>query len=114
MTVKEIATLVEGEVVCGTDRLDLDLHRGFASDLLSDVLTLIEEDLLFITGLVSAQAIRTATVSDIEAVLLVRNKKATAEMRELAEREGVVLIESPFSMYRASGVLYANGLAHVY
>lgn len=114
MTVEKVAALVHGVVVCGRDKLDLDLQRGFASDLMSDVLTLIEEDLLFVTGLVSAQSIRTAVVSDIEAVLLVRNKKATTEMKELAEEEGLVLIESPFSMYRASGILYANGLAAVY
>ena len=114
MTVAKVAELVQGVVVCGRDKLDLDLERGFASDLMSDVLTLIEEDLLFITGLVGAQSIRTAIVSDIEAVLLVRNKKATEEMKALAESEGLVLIESPFSMYRASGVLFAGGLAPVY
>jgi predicted transcriptional regulator len=114
MTVRDIATLVEGEVICGRDKLDLDLQSGFASDLMSDVLTLIEEDLLFITGLATTQAIRTAIVSDIEAVLLVRNKKATAEMKQLATSEGLVLIQSPFSMYRSSGILYHNGLSPVY
>jgi hypothetical protein len=114
MTVERVTELVQGVVMCGQDKMGLDLQRGFASDLMSDVLTLIEEDLLFITGLVSAQAIRTAIVSDIEAVLLVRNKKATNEMKQLAEQEGLVLIESPFSMYRASGILYSNGLSAVY
>lgn len=87
---------------------------AFSSDLMSDVLTLDEENILLISGLANVQLIRTAEMADISAVLLARNKKATPEMIELANENGLVILETPFSIYKASGVLYANGLKEVY
>jgi len=40
----------------------------------------------------------------------VRNKKVTKDIVELATRLNIVLIESSFSMFKASGILFANGL----
>ena len=81
---------------------------------MSDVLTLDTDHILLVTGLSNVQTIRTAEMADIEVVLLARNKKATPDMIELANENGLVLLETSFSIFRSSGILYENGLNPVY
>jgi hypothetical protein len=35
-------------------------------------------------------------------------------MIELANENGLILMETPFSIYKASGILYSHGLKAVY
>jgi predicted transcriptional regulator len=115
MTIRQLVELVEGRVVCGdTDYDQAVVERAFASDLMSDVLTLDTEKLLLITGLTNLQTIRTAEMSDINAILFVRNKKISPEILKLAEENKMTLIESPWSMYRVCGVLFSAGLKPAY
>ncbi len=106
--------MTQAEVVAGDTEIDHKLQKAFSSDLMSDVLTLDTEHILLITGLANVQLIRTAEMADIEVVLLARNKKATPEMIELANEIGLVLLETPYSIYRSSGLLFKNGLPPVY
>lgn len=113
MTAQEIATIVTGSFVCGeTNGATVDY--AFAADLMSDVLTITEENVLFITGLVAPQTIRTAVVSDIHTIVVVRGKAVPRAIVEMAEEDDICIIRSPFSMYRASGELYAAGLKPVF
>ena len=114
MKISEIATAVNGEIICGSQHLDNHVEYAFASDLMSDVLTLKLQNILLITGLSNIQSIRTAEMSDIQYVLIVRNKEVEAGMAALAEESGMVLIRSPYTMFKASGILYQNGLKPVY
>jgi hypothetical protein len=81
---------------------------------MSDVLTLDTENILLITGLANVQIIRTAEVAEIQHLVVVRNKKVSANIVELATSLNLVIIESPFSMFKASGILYAHGLKPLY
>ncbi len=114
MKIGELAGLVNGNVVSCHDKLDRDIEYAFASDLMSDVLTVRADKLLMITGLANMQAVRTAEMADIQAILFVRNKTVSEDMIRLAEDNGIVLIESPYTMFRASGLLYSNGVKPVY
>lgn len=114
MKIKEIAQLLDAKIVGGEGMADVDVKAGFASDLMSDVLTLEINNFLLITGLANLQTIRTAEMSDISYILFVRNKKATDEMIELANENDIVIIECPFSLFKACGILYQNGLEPVY
>lgn len=110
MNVEEICSVLNGELVCGGDRISREVTHAFASDLMSDVLTVNCNNLLLITGLANLQAIRTAEMSDIDCILFVRNKSVTTEMKNLAEELEITLIASPLSMFRASGELYRAGI----
>jgi len=114
MKLSELAELVNGNVVCCHHRLDSEVEYAFASDLMSDVLTVRADKLLLITGLANMQAVRTAEMADIPAIVFVRNKTISEDMIQLAEDNGIVLIESPFTMFRASGILYSKGVKPVY
>ena len=79
----------EAEVICGIEQMKREVKFGFASDLLSDVLTLSVDNLLFITGLSNLQTIRTAEMADIGQILFVRGKKVTPEMCALAKENNI-------------------------
>ena len=81
---------------------------GYSSDLMSDVLTLDTDNLVLLTGLVNLQAIRTAEMADIKAIVFVRNKKASQEMIDLARENGICLLESPYSLFKSSGMLFQS------
>lgn len=114
MKIKEIAELTKARVVVGNDATIGEILRGYSSDLMSDVLTLDTDQLLLISGLANLQLIRTAEMADVAVVLLARGKKTSPEMIEMAAKADLVIMESPFSLFRASGVLFANGLCPVY
>jgi len=114
MKIKELSERIEGKVVCGEDRLDEEIACGFSSDLMSDVLTTSSDKLVLITGLSNVQLIRTAEMSDISYIVMVRGKKISDEMLTLARENDMVLIETNYSMFRTSGVLFSAGIKPIF
>jgi len=114
MKLKDILEVVDGHVVCGPERLNDEIIAGFASDLMSDVLTLQTSNLILITGLANVQVIRTTEMADIGYIILVRNKKAPPEIVKLASENNQVIIQCPYSMFKACGLLFKAGLKPIY
>ena len=114
MTIQDIVTTLDAKVVCGREFVHATIERGFASDLMSDVLTLDTDSLLLITGLCNLQTIRTAEMADINCIVFVRGKKVTPEMKLLAFELDMVLLECSYSMFRAVTTLHEAGLNPVY
>lgn len=114
MKLRKVADILKAEVICGHHKLDNEVEAVFASDLMSDVLTIDKESLLLLTGLVNIQTIRTSEMADIQNIVLVRNKKATPEMIAIAEENDIVLFQCSYSMYKSCGLLFQNGLNPVY
>lgn len=114
MTIREIAKLLDAKVVCGDERLDENQENAFASDLMSDVLTLGDHNPIILTGLCNLQTIRTCEMGNLDIIVLVRKKKATEEMIEMAEEEGMVMMECNYSMFKACGILYQAGIKAIY
>jgi hypothetical protein len=114
MNIKKLIELVEGRQVCGNPDSGHTIDTAFASDLMSDVLTLDQISPLLITGLSNLQTIRTAEMADIHVIVFARNKKVSGEMISLANENNMILIETAFSVFRTSGVLYQNGIKPIY
>ena len=112
MEVGKVCEVIKATIVLGKEH-DV-VEKGFSSDLMSDVLTLDTDNLLLITGLCNLQTIRTAEMADIRYIVFVRNKKATPEMLKLAEENNICILESPMTMFKASGLLFQAGLDPVY
>ena len=113
MTLREIAKLLNATVCLGEERLDEEVEHAFASDLMSDVLTLKDTPML-ITGLCNVQTIRTCDMATLDIIVVVRNKKVTEDMLELAEENDMVILSCPFSMFKACGLLYDAGIKPLY
>ena len=87
MKIRQIMALTGATVVCGNGREDHEVQCAFASDLMSDVLTLDCNGVLLVTGLCNMQTIRTAEMADVSCILFVRGKKATPDILQLAACE---------------------------
>lgn len=94
--------------------MDESVVYAFSSDLMSDVLTIKVDNFILITGLANIQSIRTAEISDVQFILFVRGKKVTEEMISLAKDNGMAIIQTDYSLYKTSGILYGAGLMPVY
>lgn len=114
MKIRQIQELTRARLVCGQVETAREVAYGFASDLMSDVLRLDVSDILLITGLCNIQTIRTAEMADVNCILFVRGKMVTREMEEVASDNNMVLLTTDYSMYRAVGLLYGNGLKPAY
>ena len=101
MTIADVVSVLEGEVVCGHDKLNHPVRDFAASDLLSDILQFEKEDYALITGLTNAQIVRTAEITNARCIVMVRNKMPQQGVGELAHRSGIPLILSKCSMYEA-------------
>jgi predicted transcriptional regulator len=114
MTIREVAEIIEGRVICCEDRVSTSVEYAFSSDLMSDVLTIEKENLLLITGLANLQTIRTSEMSDISCIIFARDKKIGEEMISLARENNMILVESPHSVFHISGELYKAGIKSIY
>ena len=114
MTLQEIIDHLDAEAILLRHPPEQEVKHAFAADLMSDVLRLDASDIILITGLANPQVVRTAEMSDITAILFVRDKAVTAEMISLARESGVTLIRCRHSMFKTCGELYAAGLQPVF
>lgn len=114
MKIREVVALLNAKVYGDEQMLENEVEFAFSSDLMSDVLTVKTQNVLLLTGLANIQSLRTAEMSDVVNVIYVRGKKATDDMKELAEENGILLMECDYSMFRASGILYKAGIKPIY
>ncbi len=114
MKIKDIARILDAEVLCGEEKLDYSIDVAFASDLMSDVLTLKSDHVLLITGLANVQAIRTAEMSDIHCIIFARNKKVTVDMLEIARENEMIVLQCRYSVFKTCGLLYTQGVKPVF
>ncbi|MGI6716493.1 MAG: DRTGG domain-containing protein [Eubacteriales bacterium] len=110
MKISEIASILNGEVLCCSELVDDEVYSACGSDMMSDVLAYVKNQGVLLTGLVNPQAIRTAVMMDMKCVVFVRNKVPTEEILDLATRSGIVVLKTSHRMYEACGLLYAAGL----
>ena len=114
MKIKEIAELVDGEIVGAPADDSYEVKKAFASDLMSDVLRFSMDDTVLITGLCNNQTMRTAEMADLRVVLLGRDKQPDEDMLELAMDIDITLIKSKYSIFKLSGILYGAGIKPLY
>ena len=116
MKIADLVQIIDGKFVCYSSEEDKnrDITHGFASDLMSDVLTLNKDNIVLITGLANIQTIRTAEMADISCIVFARNKKVSTEMIEMAKANGTVIIGCNSTVFNISGKLYKAGLEAIY
>jgi predicted transcriptional regulator len=115
MTLKEIAELLEAEVLSGEQQLDQELEfaSAGASDLMSDVLAFGEPGILLLTGLTNTQSVRTAVIIEARIIVYVRGKKPSQEGIALAQKKGMPILSTKLLMYESCGLLYGRGIRGV-
>ncbi len=113
MTLREIQKILQAEVICCEDCLDIEILTAGGSDLMSDVLAFGQPGLLLLTGLTNVQSVRTAEIIDAKAIIYVRGKRPQEGSIELAKEKGIPILSTKHMMYTACGLLYSAGLVGV-
>ena len=113
MKAAELIRIVEARplIECGGEA-QTEICYGFACDLMSDALALIQNSdaTVLLTGLANAQSLRTAEMLDIRMVVYVRAKQLSRQDLELARQMGISIYSTALTMYEACGRLYEHGL----
>ncbi len=114
MTFDILVEKLKGQLVTKPPDKSTMPEFAFASDLMSDVLTIEDQNPMLITGLSNLQTIRTAEMADISLIILARGKKTSNEMIDLANENNITIIETAFSVFKTSGILYSEGIKPIF
>lgn len=110
MRLCDITEILNAQVISGEELLKYEVTAACGSDLMSDVMAYVTENVVLLTGLVNLQVIRTAEMMDIKAIIFVRGKLPMDSMVVLAKEKNIVLMSTENSMFASCGMLYKAGL----
>ncbi len=111
MNVRELISLVKGQLLVPEADLEHLISGGCGADLMSDVLASLQQPGgVLLTGLCNPQIVRTAVMADLAAIVLVRGKTPPPATLDLAIQEQIPLITTPFGMFESCGRLQMAGL----
>ncbi len=114
MKLRDIITILEAEAHSPrNNHLDAEILTARASDLMSDILASDSVPDILLTRLCNAQVIRTASVFNIKAVVVVRVRNLNQKIIDLAKEENIVIMATPGSLFTSCGKLYAHGVQGV-
>ena len=109
MKISEIAKILNARYAVdgGTDA---EIKNACGSDMMSDVLAYVKDQVILLTGLNNPHVIRTCEMMDIVCVALVRGKEPNELLLSLAKERGITVLVTDYPMFPACGKLYAAGL----
>ena len=111
MKLKAVIELLAAKTLFVTDELlEMDVTTAAASDLMSDILARARTPDLMLTGLATLQAMRTASIASVKAVMIVRGKPITPQMIQLAKDDGIPLMVTRHSLFASTGYLWEHGV----
>jgi predicted transcriptional regulator len=110
---KKVIEIVEGTILTQRTDPEMEIKYCGAMDLMSDALAYMPPGSMLLTGLRNIQAIRTAEMADVTAILFVRGKVPEPEAVKLAEELGIPLIWTNLGMFESCGRLYKMGMSPV-
>lgn len=109
-TLNEVREALELEVVTQSGDLDRPVAGGYASDLLSCVMSRAKPQFVWVTLQSHVNVIAVASLLNLAAVIITEGQQPDAETLERAERTGVVLMITPKSTFAVVGELTALGV----
>ena len=110
MTIRELASLLDAKVLCGTDKLEQEVDNAFSSDLMSDVLAFVTDKTVLITGLTNIHVMRTAEMLDIHCIVYGRGKIPSQELLDEARELDIVVLATAHNCYTTCGLMYQAGI----
>ncbi|MBF7097834.1 DRTGG domain-containing protein [Alkalibacter mobilis] len=113
MKLSQIKEIIEAEVLCGEDKLDREVSKACGCDLMSEVLRLVEEDMILMTGLTNIHVLKTAEMANIQYLIFVWDKIPDERFIEEADELDMVVMKTPLSLYECCGRLYKEGLGEI-
>jgi hypothetical protein len=111
MKLTEIIEKLHLDVRVGNNNLDKDVNRGYASDLLSDVLGNSEEGDLWITLQIHPNTVAIASMKGLAAIALINSREPEEETIAKANEENMPILLTDMTAFELCGRLYAMGIS---
>ncbi len=108
MTVKELATLIEGKVL--SLHGEKEIQCGCVCDLLSWVMARGSEGCAWVTVQTHLNVVAVASLHEMACVVWPESVEVNAESLARADEVGVAVISSPLSAYKIVGLMYEAGV----
>jgi len=107
----EIVKSFDLQVVCGEEFLDREVSGGYASDLLSDVMTNTKKGDIWVTRQAHPNIVAVAVLRMLSGVIIVNNRKPEEETIKKAAKEKLVIMTSELPAFELVGRLYQFGIS---
>lgn len=104
--VKEIATMMQWEIIGGAQGLEKEASGAYAADLLSDVMGRAKEGQIWITMQGHKNVMAIASLRDLAAIVLVNGNKPDQDMLAQANEEGIPVLGTQKGAFETAGELY--------
>ncbi len=114
MQLSEIKEILKAEQVTGKRAYSGEIKLAAASDLMSDLLTNINPPDILLTGLSNIQVVRTATITGIDVIVIVRNKNVDDKVIQTARDEAIIILKSKLSLFETCGLLFNKGVRSIW
>lgn len=101
MTILEVSEVLKADVLVKGEGCQKAIRHVVASDLMSDVLLVDEEDMLLLTSLASDQVLRTAQIVGAVGVIVVNGKPLPSSMVNVANDLRMTLATCKLPKYEA-------------
>lgn len=111
MKLHEITKKLDLDIKSGTGHLDRDVTRGYASDLLSDVMGNAKEGDLWVTLQAHQNIVAVAVMKSLSGIILVNNREPDPMTLEKAGEEGIPILVSKMPAFELVGKLFEMGVA---
>ena len=101
------------EVKTGAHRLDVEVTRGYASDLMSDVMANANEGDLWVTLQTHQNIVAVAAMKALSGIILVNGREPEKETLQKAEAEEVPIMISRLPTFELVGRLFELGVSSI-
>ena len=99
LTLKDVQSLLSGELLTSGMNLEKECSKIFASDMMSDVLAFSDPESVLVTGLITSHVVRTACLADVSAIVLVQGKRPEPKVIDEARVRNLPIISTACSMF---------------
>jgi len=110
MLVRELAEFLEAKVVAGTTKVDNVIKGGYASDLLSNVMSQAKSGDVWITMHGHQNVVAVASLLGLSAVVIAGDGSLEQEALNKADAEEIPIVSTSLSTFEVVGLLYGKGI----
>ena len=110
MIVQEMVELLHAQVVAGIEKIDNPISGGYASDLLSNVMSQAKGGEVWVTMHGHQNIVAVASLLGLSAVIIAGHMQPEQQAVTKADEEGVPLLVTDLSVFEVVGLLYSKGI----
>ena len=107
---RDIVEMLKLDVRTGSDRLDVEVTGGYASDLMSDVIARAEAGNLWVTLQTHQNIVAVGVMKSLCCIILINGREPEKETVQKAEAQGIPILVSTMPTFELVGKLFELGI----